>query len=125
LLAGAAVAVLVGGCGATRPAAAPSKEAAAGHAVGDPAKGRQLFVAKGCGACHQVRGISEAAGTIGPSLTGFAGRPTIAGSIPNTPENLERWLRDPPAVKPGSMMPNLGLSEQEAAEIAAFLQTLR
>jgi len=49
-------------------------------------------------------------------------RPTIAGeSIQNTPENLTRWIQDPPSLKPGTRMPNLGLTQQEARDLAAFL----
>jgi cytochrome c1 len=60
----------------------------------------------------------------GPPLTGFAGRGVIAGSVPNTPDTLMRWLQDPPAVKPGTLMPALGVSETDARDIAAYLYTL-
>lgn len=77
-----------------------------------------------CIVCHTVQGIS--AGVLGPNLTHLAGRSTIAGgTLPNTPEGLARWLKDPPAVKPGSKMPNPGLSDAEIAALVAYLQSLR
>jgi cytochrome c1 len=99
---------------------APAKETR-----GDASAGKQLIVAKGCGACHVVPGVPEAKGTIGPNLTGFASRPQIAGAVQNTPDNLRRWLADPPAVKQGTQMPKIGLSEAEVENLAAYLYTLR
>ena len=55
----------------------------------------------------------------------MASRPTIGGTLPNTPENLRAWLIDPHAFKPGTMMPNLGLTEAEATDLVAFLETLK
>jgi cytochrome c oxidase subunit 2 len=63
---------------------------------------------------------------VGPSLTGFGARRTIAGGmLPNTPEHLARWLRDSPAVKPGSLMPHQGLAEPEVQALVAYLGSLR
>ena len=94
-----------------------------------PAVGKQLFVAKGCIACHVVQQIEEARGTVGPSLDGMGDperRRTVGGgALDNTPENLKRWLKDPPAVKPGTTMPDLSLSAQEIEHLAAFLLTLK
>jgi cytochrome c oxidase subunit 2 len=71
-----------------------------------------------------VRGVS--AGTIGPDLTHFGSRKTIAGGIlPNTPENLARWVRHAPTVKPGAIMPEQRLSDQEVTALVAYLQSLR
>lgn len=105
---------------ATAPAAAKEKET-----KGDPAVGKQLIVSKGCSACHIVPGMPEAKGTVGPDLSGFAGRPQIAGTLPNNPENLEKWLKNPPGVKPGTQMPSLGLSDKETENLSAFLYTLK
>jgi cytochrome c len=90
-------------------------------------QGQQLVAAKGCGGCHVVPGVPGAIGTIGPNLGGVATRPTIAGgAVPNNgPDDLEKWILDPPALKPGSQMPKLGLTTDEAQAIAAFLETLR
>ena len=129
----AALMLALGGCSAAPRDSTASKGSAkateARPAVdqslgGDPAQGRQAFLTRGCVACHQVQGIREATGSLGPSLTGIAGRPTIAGTLPNTPENLRAWLIDPHAFKPGTMMPNLGLTESEATDLVAFLETL-
>lgn len=62
---------------------------------------------------------------VGPPLDGFGRRTLIAGRLPNTPESLVRWLQDPQAVKPGSAMPALGVSDAHAREMAACLSTLR
>jgi cytochrome c oxidase subunit 2 len=76
-----------------------------------------------CIVCHTIQGISG--GVQGPNLTHLASRATIAGaSLPNTAEGLARWLDDPPAVKPGSRMPRIGLSQQEIAALVAYLQSL-
>lgn len=88
-------------------------------------RGQELFMAKGCNACHTIDGTA-AMGTVGPNLTGFGQRLTVAaGIMDNTAENLARWLSDPPAIKPGSLMPNLGLTRQEVDDLVAFLHDLR
>ncbi|HEX5223840.1 MAG TPA: cytochrome c oxidase subunit II [Solirubrobacteraceae bacterium] len=102
---------------ATRPSPATG-----GAAAGE---GRALFMARGCGGCHQLRG-SEARGTIGPDLTHLGSRSTLAAvSIPNTPAELAAWIRDPQAIKPGNHMPDLGLSGGESQKVAAFLEALK
>ena len=88
---------------------------------GDPGRGRALMASKGCGGCHTVEGVAGARGVAGPVLTNVVLRPTLAGQIPASPENLARWLLDPPAMKPGTAMPRLGLSEDEARDLAAYL----
>ena len=101
-----------------RPAARPA-------AGSDAAEGRQLFVEGACAGCHTVEG-TPAQGTLGPDLTHFASRSTFAGAMfDNDEESLRRWLADPPGVKPGAKMPDLGLSEQDIEKLIAFLQTLR
>jgi cytochrome c2 len=92
---------------------------------GDPERGAVLMVREACGACHQIPGIQEANGEVGPPLTGMARRTIIAGVLPNTPTNMARWIRDPQGVVPGNAMPNVGLSEQQARDMAAYLATLR
>lgn len=62
---------------------------------------------------------------VGPPLLWFARRTFIAGELPNTPANLIRWVRNPPSVEPGTAMPVLGLDEQQARDVAAYLYTLR
>lgn len=86
--------------------------------------GQQLTVQK-CAACHIIRGTDAQFGRAGPDLTHFARRRTLAAGIrENNAQNLADWLRDPPALKPGSLMPNLGLTDEEIRYIVAYLQTL-
>jgi cytochrome c1 len=86
-----------------------------------------LIQQKGCPACHTIPGIPGANGTIGPNLGGVASRPTIAGGVVqnNGPDDIKRWIMNPPALKPGTIMPNLGLTDQEATNIVAYLETLK
>ncbi len=95
--------------------------------AGDAARGRALIAtgAHGCGTCHTIPGIRAPRGIVGPDLTGFAGRPFIAGQLPNTPDVLVAFLQDPPALVPKTGMPNLGLTADEARRIAAYLYTLQ
>jgi cytochrome c oxidase subunit 2 len=100
---------------------APAAEPADGT---PPARGRDLFRTSACVGCHTIRGVSS--GGIGPDLTHVGSRRTIAGGmLPNTAAELTRWLRDPPAVKPGSLMPNLHLGDADAAALAAYLTGLK
>ena len=89
------------------------------------AEGAQLFQTRGCAACHAING-TPAQGKVGPNLTHVASRGVIAGSVfDNTTDNLRTWLKDPPAVKPGSIMPNLGLNDHELDVLVAYLQSLK
>jgi len=89
----------------------------------EEAKGHTLFLQKGCSGCHAVNGVSK--GAVGPNLTYFNSRATFAGAIfGNDNESLRAWLRDPPAEKPGSLMPKLNLAEDEITSLIAYLRTL-
>jgi len=90
---------------------------------GSAKRGRQAFAAYGCGGCHAVKGVPQAAGLVGPPLDGIGSRAIIAGRLENKPSNLIRWIRAPQSVSPGTAMPNLGVSEPRARDIAAFLYT--
>lgn len=92
---------------------------------GDAERGRQLIAVYGCGACHSVPGVPGASGAVGPPLDGFGDRAFIAGSLPNEPEALMRWIRAPQSVEPGTVMPDLGVGAGQARHIAAYLYTLR
>ncbi len=118
-LVGLLVLRLVSGCGSA--GAAPAVAVAGGDAL----RGRDLIEMYGCGSCHVVPRVLGADATVGPPLKGFARRSIIAGELPNTPENLERWIRDPRGVEPNTAMPPMGVTEQEARDLAAFLYTLR
>lgn len=87
----------------------------------DVQRGRQQIIAQDCGACHVISGIRGARGRVGPSLEHYSRQVYIAGRLPNNPAALARWLQDPPAVKPDTAMPNLGLDRAAAADIAAYL----
>ena len=91
---------------------------------GDAGTGKRLVTQYQCGVCHAIPEVQGAGGDAGPSLQGFGRKSYIAGRIPNQPDRLAAWLRDPPAMKPGTAMPALGLTEQEARHMAAFLYTL-
>ena len=90
----------------------------------EPERGRAAIRAHSCGACHRIPGVEGAVSWVGPPLMEWARRGTIAGRLPNAPENLVAWLRDPQAIAPGSAMPALGLTEAEARDAAAYLYTL-
>ena len=91
----------------------------------DPVNGRRLLYSYSCGSCHVIPGVAEADGTIGPPLGGFGSHVYVAGLQQNTPENLARWIARPQEVQPGNAMPDLGVTEQQARDIAAYLYTLR
>lgn len=92
---------------------------------GNPQRGVQVIQQYGCGGCHTIPGIHAANGVVGPPLMFFARRTMIAGELPNSPENLVRWIEDPQAVEPKTAMPKLGLTDQQAHDVAAYLYTLR
>jgi cytochrome c2 len=88
---------------------------------GDAGHGRELIAAYGCGACHEIGAMRSARGRVGPPLTGFETRRYMAGGLPNTPGNLVAFLRDPPRFNPDTAMPDMGLGEPEAQDIATYL----
>jgi cytochrome c oxidase assembly factor CtaG/cytochrome c2 len=98
---------------------------AAAMTGGEPKRGKQVIQQYGCGACHTIPGIRGANALVGPSLEQIASRMYIAGVLPNTPENMLRWLQNPPAVDPLTAMPNLGVTEADARDMAGYLYTLR
>lgn len=92
---------------------------------GHASLGKRLITQYQCGACHKIPNIPGAGGEAGPSLEHIGRLSYIAGGIPNQPARMVAWLRDPPALKPGTTMPALGVSEAEARHMAAYLYTLR
>jgi cytochrome c2 len=119
LLLVAAVIGLTLGCDGS-PAPAPRRVVSGG----DPARGVVALRAHGCGGCHLIPGLPEARGAVGPSLAGLATRTHIAGRLTNGPLNLVAWIRSPRAVDPGTLMPDLGVSEVQARDIAAYLYSV-
>lgn len=90
----------------------------------DVARGRALVGATGCGSCHVIPDVARAHGMVGPPLTNFGRRAYIAGQLPNEPDQLVRWLLDPPAVDSATAMPRVGFTVQQARDVAAYLYTL-
>lgn len=88
---------------------------------GDVEAGRASLVAYGCIACHTIPGIPNANTLVGPPLNGYEQRHYIAGNLPNTTPNLIFWLQFPQIVEPGTAMPDLNVSEQDARDMAAYL----
>ena len=90
---------------------------------GDPARGEAMFIDYGCGSCHGLKHVRKATGTVGPPLDGIAIRTMVAGHLDNSPENVQRWIRDPQAISPGTAMPDLNVGQRDARDITAFLYT--
>lgn len=87
--------------------------------------GKEAITRYGCGSCHLIPGVPGADGLVGPPLQHFNQRGYIAGQLANTPDNLVRWLRNPQEVEPGTAMPNLGVTDEDARNIAAYLMGLQ
>lgn len=99
-------------------AGADPPDAAARH-------GRDVFMQVKCAGCHTIRG-TDAAGQVAPDLTHIATRSTLgAGTLPNTPENLASWIRDPQRIKPGNQMPPNPLAADDLQALVAYMETLR
>jgi cytochrome c len=99
-----------------RPSAVPTG--------GNSVAGLQDLFRFGCGSCHVIPGLAGAHGQVGPSLEGIASHSYIAGQLANQPANLERWIQHPHAVHPDSLMPELGLTDTQSRDIAAYLYLL-
>ena len=91
---------------------------------GDPKRGKELLDEFGCVACHRIPGIPGAKGQVGPPLTRWAERQYISGRLVNMPSTLAVWIMNPEAIEPGTVMPNLGVSLEQAEDMAAYLYTL-
>ncbi len=103
---------------------AEQKAPPAQPAGGEAADGRTIFSRSACIGCHTIQGVSQ--GKIGPDLTHVASRTLIAsGILKNTPDDMARWLHDPTAQKPGSLMPNLHLSDNDVNALVAYLESLK
>ena len=95
--------------------------------LNDPAtkRGREVFEANACVGCHLIRG-TKAAGRIGPDLSKIGSKDNIAGVLsPVNVENLKKWIANPPAVKPGTAMPVVPLTEDDLDAVAKFLFVLK
>jgi cytochrome c oxidase subunit II len=93
--------------------------------TGQVAAGKRLFMSSQCASCHRIAG-TPAQGTVGPDLTHLATRTSLASvTIPNTPAYLAAWIANPQAIKPGTRMPDLGLSRGEVSQLVAYLDSLK
>jgi cytochrome c2 len=92
---------------------------------GDPVRGQAAIRQHGCQSCHTIPGVPGADGLVGPPLGGIASRVYIAGVLPNTPANMILWIQVPRAMDERTAMPNMGVPESEARDIAAYLYTLK
>jgi cytochrome c len=120
----AALVALLGGCDDFR---SRSKDFQAGANLtgGNPEAGRDRIQQYGCRSCHMIPGIPGAEALVGPPLIHWSKRVYIAGELPNTPENLMRWLQHPPQVEPKTAMPDMGITEKDSRDIAAYLYSLK
>jgi cytochrome c551/c552 len=98
-------------------AVVPGSDATAARAI-------ELASHHGCVSCHDIPGAAVT-GRVGPALRGINGRAYLAGGLPNTPEQIVAFIRFPERARPGTLMPNLRVSESDARELATFLYTLR
>jgi len=112
-------AVACGGCGRG------ADERASRWTGGEPSRGKLAIRRFGCSSCHTIPGITGADGLVGPPLDRLASRAYIAGSVPNTPPNLIRFLAHPHGPHPTTAMPEMRIPERDLRDIAAYLYTLR
>jgi len=103
------------GCKQTAPAVE------ANSVAGDPARGQHLLATYGCAACHRIKGVAPGQNPVGPDLRSVADNSYLAGVLPNTQQNMVRWLMHPRSLSPGTAMPELGVTEQDARDMAAYL----
>jgi cytochrome c2 len=100
-------------------------ELAEGLTGGSVARGRRAFRHHGCGSCHEIDGDFTSQGHAGPALDELALQSYLPGGLPNEPDALVRWIRFPRHVVPTTAMPELGVNERDARDLAAYLYTLR
>jgi cytochrome c1 len=92
---------------------------------GDPDRGNRAIQTYGCGGCHSIPGVRGASGLVGPPLDNIASRAYLGGHLPNTPQNMMRWIRFPQEVDPRNAMPDMRVSDRDARDMAAYLYMLR
>ncbi|WP_426267078.1 c-type cytochrome [Sphingomonas sp. LHG3443-2] len=85
------------------------------------AHGKAVIERVGCGSCHIIPGVRWPQGKVGPALDGLAERALIAGKLSNEPDVLAAYIRNAPALVPGSAMPAMPISDADASDIAAYL----
>jgi cytochrome c len=93
--------------------------------TGNPDNGKLLLRQYGCGTCHTIPGVAGAKGNVGPPLDAISKRVYLAGVLPNTPQNMARWIRTPQEIDPRTAMPNLQVSDAQAQDMVAYLYRLK
>lgn len=83
----------------------------------------ELMIRYGCPTCHVIPHVPGAVGKVGPSLEDLAQRSYLAGTLQNSPQNLIHWIQHPQQIRPGTAMPEMGVTSADAAQIARFLET--
>jgi cytochrome c len=116
-LALATAAIFIAAC-ATEVPGQPEPRAASDDRV---AAGRRLIASYGCGSCHSIPGVPGADSKAAPPLDRFYQRTYIAGRLPNTEDSLVSWIQNPQRIEPGTAMPVLGVTEEEARAMSAYL----
>jgi putative membrane protein len=121
------VPVVLLGCALLASACTSSKSVEEAEMItgGKVARGVPAIGRYGCAACHTIPGIEMATATVGPPLTRIAVRQYLSGHLINSPGNMIRWIQHPQLIDPQNAMPELGVTDQDAADIAAYLYTLR
>ena len=111
--------------GCDRPSRNEVERAATLTGGGDARLGQTEIRKYGCNSCHEISGVPGARGLIGPRLDSIRQRYYLAGELPNTPDNLMLWIEHPRQVEPQTAMPEMGVTEQDSRDIAAYLYTLK
>jgi cytochrome c2 len=111
-------------CGCDRPSEREINDAGKLTGGGNAIAGRVEIRKYGCNACHTISGVPGARGLVGPPLDGIRDRYYIAGELANTPTNLMQWIQHPHQVEQHTAMPEMGVTEQDSRDIAAYLYTL-
>ena len=93
-------------------------------ASGDARRGQLLLHQYGCGTCHTIRGVTRAHGTVGPPLYDVRRRVYLGGMLPNTPDTMARWIRQPQTLRPHVAMPDMRVREDHARDMVAYLYHL-
>ena len=114
--------ILLAGLGVANCDAGTTGTARAGA---DADRGQRLLAQYQCGSCHAIPGVAAARGMQGPSLEAFGKRSYIAGRIPNRADALARWISAPQSLVPDTAMPNMGVSNADARDMAAYLGRLQ
>jgi len=91
----------------------------------DDTRAKTLIENYGCTACHSIPGVPGPKGMVGPPLDHIGSRTVIAGKFPNNPDTMARWIRNPQALDPQNAMPNLGVTDVDAKEMARYIESLK